>query len=145
MTRFPKGYVKPTDSCEGCLAWGNFSGCLCPTCYMFGRGHDAGSCVGCRRVQPLKWDYCRLCWCQARLSGKTIAGQPADETDVRDRLAAVQHHQLFFVGMHYRRRPTPSPGRRCGGRRGAPRKPPLNRPGARIPAGGSPTVRTDPP
>ncbi|WP_328825979.1 hypothetical protein OHT77_01060 [Streptomyces sp. NBC_00252] len=46
-----------------------------------------------------------------------------DETDVRDRLAAVRHHQLFFVGMHYRRRTTPA-ARTRGGWRGAPRKPP---------------------
>lgn len=123
MTRFPKGYVKPTDSCDSCLAWGNFSGRLCPTCYMFGRAHDAAACAGCRRIQPLKWNYCRLCWCQARLSTKATAGRLADETDVRERLAAVRHHQLFFVGMHYRRRPTPS-ARQRGGRRGAPRKPP---------------------
>ncbi|GGV70255.1 hypothetical protein GCM10010294_28260 [Streptomyces griseoloalbus] len=56
----------------------------------------------------------RLRWCQARLSAKAVAGQPADETDVRDRLAAVRHHQLFFVGMHYRRRPTPSARRTAG-------------------------------
>ncbi|MFD9284594.1 tyrosine-type recombinase/integrase [Streptomyces mirabilis] len=123
MARFPKGYVKPTDSCVSCLAWGNFSGRLCSTCYMFGRGHDAAACTGCRRVQPLKWDYCRLCWCRARLSTKAVVGQSADETDVRDRLAAVRHHQLFFVGMHYRRRPTPA-ARTRGGRRAAPRKPP---------------------
>ncbi|MFE3775968.1 tyrosine-type recombinase/integrase [Streptomyces sp. NPDC059122] len=123
MARFPKGYVKPTDSCDSCLAWGNFSGRLCPTCYMFGRGHDAAACTDCRRVQPLKWNYCRLCWCQARLSAKAVVGQPTDETDVRDRLAAVRHHQLFFVGMRYRRRPTPT-FRTRGGRRGAPRKPP---------------------
>jgi integrase len=42
---------------------------------------------------------------------------------VRNRLAAVRHHQLFFVGMHYRRRPTPA-ARTRGERRGAPRKPP---------------------
>ncbi|MFJ8628646.1 hypothetical protein ACIRD3_38190 [Kitasatospora sp. NPDC093550] len=121
--RCRRSYVKPTDSCDSCLAWGNFSGRLCPTCYMFGRGHDAAACTGCRRVQPLKWNYCRLCWCQARLSAKAVVGQPTDETDVRDRLAAVRHHQLFFVGMHYRRRPTPT-FRTRGGRRGAPRKPP---------------------
>lgn len=65
MSRYPKGYRKPTDSCEGCLAWGDFSGRLCPACYMFGRSHATAVCVGCRRTQPLKWDYCRLCWCQA--------------------------------------------------------------------------------
>ncbi|MFD9426886.1 MULTISPECIES: hypothetical protein [unclassified Streptomyces] len=90
---------------------------------MFGRGHDAAGCTGCRRIQPLKWTYCRLCWCQARLSAQATAGRLADETDVRERLAAVRHHQLFFVGMHYRRRPMPS-ARQGGGRRGAPRKPP---------------------
>ncbi len=36
MSRYPKGYRKPTDSCDGCLAWGDFSGRLCPACYMFG-------------------------------------------------------------------------------------------------------------
>ncbi|MFE3645670.1 hypothetical protein [Streptomyces sp. NPDC059169] len=123
MARFPKGYVKPTDSCDSCLAWGNSSGRLCPTCYMFGRGHDAAVCTGCRRDQPLKWNYCRLCWCQARLSAKAVVGRPRDETDVRDRLAAIRHHQLFFVGMDYRRRPTPA-ARTRGGRRGATRKPP---------------------
>lgn len=123
MARFPKGYVKPTSSCPGCLAWGDFRGRLCHTCYMFGRGHDAAECAGCRRVQPLKWDYCRLCWCQARLGAKTADGQAAEGQDVRERLAAVRHQQLFFVGMHYRRRQTP-PARRKGGRRGPPRKPP---------------------
>ncbi|GAA3691969.1 hypothetical protein GCM10022420_091180 [Streptomyces iranensis] len=130
MARFPKGYVKPTDSCGSCLAWGSFSGRLCLTCYMFGRAHDAAGCNGCRRIQPLKWKYCRLCWCQARLSAKAAAGRLADETDVRERLAAVRHHQLFFVGMHYRR-PTPS------ARRGAPRKPPPATAWPRIPAGRS--------
>ncbi|MET8012873.1 hypothetical protein ABZU86_13490 [Streptomyces sp. NPDC005271] len=77
MARFPKGYVKPTDSCDSCLAWGNFSGRLCPACYMFGRSHDTAARAGCRRTQPVKWEYCRLCWCQARLSAKT-AGRPAD-------------------------------------------------------------------
>lgn len=43
------------SSCPGCLAWGDFRGWLCHTCYMFGRGHDAAVCTGCRRVQPLKW------------------------------------------------------------------------------------------
>lgn len=122
MARFPKGYVKHTSSCPGCLAWGDFRGRLCHTCYMFGRGHDAAECVGCRRVQPLKWDYCRLCWCQARLGAKTANDHPSDGMDVWERLAAVRHHQLFFVQMHYRRRPTP-PARPKGGRRGAPRKP----------------------
>ncbi|MFF2149231.1 hypothetical protein [Kitasatospora sp. NPDC058190] len=123
MARFPKGYVKPTDSCDSCLAWGNFSGRRCPTCYMFSRSHDEAPCVGCRRVQPTKWSYCRLCWCEARLGAKSADSRPLGETDVRSRLGAVRHHQLFFVGMHYRRRSTPPPPRPRG-RRGAPRKPP---------------------
>ncbi|MEV8546988.1 hypothetical protein [Streptomyces sp. NPDC051572] len=117
MARFPKGYVKPTSSCPGCLAWGDFRGRLCHTCYMFGRSHETAVCIGCRRVQPLKWEYCRLCWCQARINGR------AAEADVRARLSAIRHHQLFFVGLHYRRGSAPVVARRGGGR-GAVRKPP---------------------
>ncbi|MEN8655512.1 hypothetical protein ABCR94_36345 [Streptomyces sp. 21So2-11] len=123
MSRYPKGYCKPTDSCDGCLAWGDFSGRLCPACYMFGRSHATAVCVGCRRTQPLKWGYCRLCWCQARLHAKTTVGRPPVEADVRDRLNAVRHHQLFFMGLHYRRGSAPAVARRGGGR-GAVRKPP---------------------
>ncbi|WP_331745852.1 hypothetical protein [Streptomyces virginiae] len=123
MSRYPKGYRKPTDSCDSCLAWGDFSGRLCPACYMFGRSHETATCVGCRRVQPLKWDYCRLCWCQARLHAKTTVGQPPAEAEVRARLNAVRNHQLFFMGLHYRRGSAPTAPRR-GGRRGAVRKPP---------------------
>ncbi|MGW7064011.1 hypothetical protein ACWGHM_36680 [Streptomyces sp. NPDC054904] len=117
MSRYPKGYAKPTDSCASCLAWGDFSGRLCPACYMFGRSHDAATCVGCRRAQPLKWGYCRLCWCQARIHGRTA------EADVRARLSAIRHHQLFFMGLHYRRGFAPVVARRGGGR-GAVKKPP---------------------
>lgn len=130
MSRYPKGYVKPTDSCDSCLAWGDFSGRLCPACYMFGRSHEAATCVGCRRAQPLKWGYCRLCWCQARINERTT------EADVRARLSAIRHHQLFFVGLHYRRGSAPVVARRGGG--GAPsesRHP--RRPGGRVPAGGN--------
>lgn len=123
MSRYPKGYRKPTDSCDGCLGWGDFSGRLCPACYMFGRSHETDVCVGCRRVQLLKWDYCRLCWCQARLSAQAAVGLLTVEADVRARLNAVRHHQLFFMGLHHRNGSAPAP-RRCGGQRGAPRKPP---------------------
>ncbi|MFJ4634269.1 hypothetical protein ACIP69_01135 [Streptomyces hygroscopicus] len=123
MSRYPKAYYKPTDSCDGCLAWGDFSGRLCPTCYMFGRSHATAVCTGCRRVQPLKWDFCRLCWCQARLGAQAAVDQLAAEADVRARLNAVRHHQLFFMGMHHRNGSAPAPRRR-GGRRSAPRKPP---------------------
>ncbi|ADI04348.1 hypothetical protein SBI_01227 [Streptomyces bingchenggensis BCW-1] len=123
MSRYPKGYRKPTDSCDGCLAWGDFSGRLCPACYMFGRSHETAACADCRRIQPLKWGYCRLCWCQARLHAKASAGRPPAEADVRARLNAVRHHQLFFMGLHYRRGSAPVVARRGGGR-GAVRKPP---------------------
>ncbi|MEU5632303.1 hypothetical protein ACH47C_40860 [Streptomyces rishiriensis] len=123
MSRYPKGYRKPTDSCDGCLAWGNFSGRLCPACYMFGRSHATAVCAGCRRTQPLKWDYCRLCWCQARLGTQAAIDRSAAEADVRARLNAARHHQLFFMGMHHRNGSASAPRRR-GGRRGAPRKPP---------------------
>ena len=116
MSRYPKGYRKPTDSCDGCLAWGDFSGRFCPACYMFGRSHATAVCAGCRRIQPLKWDHCRLCWCQARLRAKATVGRPPAEADVRDRLNAVRHHQLFFMGLHYRRGSAPVVARR-GGRR----------------------------
>ncbi|WP_328965564.1 hypothetical protein [Streptomyces virginiae] len=121
MSRYPKGYRKPTDSCNSCLAWGNFSGRHCQTCYMFGRSHETATCAGCRRVQPLKWNYCRLCWCQARLNTQTAAGPLTAEADARARLQAVRHHQLFFVGLHHRNGPAPAPAQR-GGRRGPPRK-----------------------
>ncbi|MFJ9381712.1 hypothetical protein [Streptomyces sp. NPDC101455] len=84
---------------------------------MFGRSHEAATCVGCRRVQPLKWGCFRLCWCQARINGRTA------EADVRARLSAIRHHQLFFVGLHYRRGSAPVVARRGGGR-GAVKKPP---------------------
>ncbi|MGW1553045.1 hypothetical protein [Streptomyces sp. NPDC002346] len=104
MARFPKGYVKPTSSCPGCLAWGDFRGRLCHTCYMFGRSHETAVCIGCRRVQPLKWEYCRLCWCQARLNARTATGMPTVSGKVMTPwLQAVRHHQLSFVGLHYRR------------------------------------------
>lgn len=104
MSRYPKGYRKPTDSCDGCLAWGDFSGRLCPACYTFGRSHETAACVGCRRVQPLKWDYCRLCWCQARSDAKAATGMPTVSREVMTPwLQGIRHHQLFFMGLHYRR------------------------------------------
>ncbi|MET8682082.1 hypothetical protein ABZW18_32035 [Streptomyces sp. NPDC004647] len=90
---------------------------------MFGRSHETATCGGCRRVQPLKWNYCRLCWCQARLNTQAASGPLTAEADVRARLQAVRHHQLFFVGLHHRNGPALAPAQR-GGRRGPPRKPP---------------------
>ncbi|MCX5214679.1 hypothetical protein OG689_36405 [Kitasatospora sp. NBC_00240] len=104
MSRYPQGYRKPTDSCDGCLAWGDFSGRLCPACYMFGRSHESAPCAGCRRVLALKWDHCRLCWCQARTNAKAATGMPTVSREVMTPwLQSVRHHQLFFMGVHYRR------------------------------------------
>jgi hypothetical protein len=83
VSRYPKGYRKAADSCNSCLAWGVFSGRLCPTCYMFARSREAASCEGCRRPLPLKWNYCRLCWCQARLNARTDAAQAEVDGEVR--------------------------------------------------------------
>jgi hypothetical protein len=35
-------------------------------CTMFTRDHAVGECTGCGRGQPVRKQYCRLCWCQAR-------------------------------------------------------------------------------
>jgi integrase len=123
VSRYPKGYRKAADSCNSCLAWGVFSGRLCPTCYVFARSHEDASCESCRRLLPLKWNYCRLCWCQARLNARPDAGQAEVEGEVRARLKAVSHRQLFFMGLHYRRGSALS-APRSGRGRGAPRKPP---------------------
>jgi hypothetical protein len=104
VSRFPKGYRKPTDSCDGCLAWGDFSGRLSHSCYTFGRNHQTAACDGCHRSRPLKRDYCRLCWSQARLNAKTTTGLPTVHGEVTAPwLRSVRHHQLFFMGLHYRR------------------------------------------
>lgn len=71
---------------------------------MFGRSHETAVCIGCRRVQPLKCEYCRLCWCQARLDARTATGMPTVSGEVMTPwLQAVRHHQLFFVGLRHRR------------------------------------------
>ncbi|QKV90469.1 hypothetical protein HUT19_00595 [Streptomyces sp. NA02950] len=128
MSRYPKGYRKPPDSCDSCLAWGDFSGRLCQTCYMFGRSHEAAACVGCRRVQPLKGEYCRLCWCQARLNAKMATGMPTVNGEVMAPwLKGVRHHQLFFVGLHYRRGSALTALHRIRVREASRRPPPVSR------------------
>jgi hypothetical protein len=64
-------------SCQSCLAWGVLSGpSLCAACYLFGRSYDAGECTGCGRVQPIRKQFCRSCWCQARAQARE-PGVPA--------------------------------------------------------------------
>ncbi|MER5277194.1 hypothetical protein ABT025_15730 [Streptomyces sp. NPDC002809] len=128
MARFPKGYVKPTSSCSGCLAWGEFRGRLCHTCYMFGRSHETAVCIGCRRVQPLKWECCRLCWCQARPNAKTATSMPTVNDEVMTPwLQAVRHQQLFFVGLHYRRGSALTALHHVKAREASRRPPPMSR------------------
>ncbi|MEU5106720.1 hypothetical protein AB0H07_31390 [Streptomyces sp. NPDC021354] len=120
-----KGYRKPATSCDGCLAWGDFTGSLCPACWQFARQHAAGECGACRRRQPLKSGYCRLCWCQARRNIRIATGKPTSAGHVMAPwLRQVADLQLFFIGMHHHRGSSTTPRPRGHGRRGRPRKPP---------------------
>ncbi|MDX3226001.1 hypothetical protein [Streptomyces sp. ME19-01-6] len=70
---------------------------------LLGRSHETAVCIGCRRVQPLKWEYCRLCWCQARLNAKAATGMPTVSGEVMTPwLQAVRHHRLSFVALGFR-------------------------------------------
>jgi hypothetical protein len=116
---------KPAASCGQCYAWGvhDFRD-RCKACWGFARSHLEGECAGCRRLVPLKRDYCRLCWKQAGLDAK------GEVTVLAPYLAKLRHHQLFMADM-----------RRAVGRRGHPprrnyRQPPSPPPASRpFPAG----------
>ncbi len=97
---------KPPASCLTCFAWGLLPGRYCGACYSFAQNHEADQCAGCRRIVPLKKDYCRLCWCQASLDAK---GQV---TVLGPYLERVQCHQLFFAWMQKPRQPGPRLGKR---------------------------------
>lgn len=77
---------KPPASCVTCFAWGRLPGRHCRACYSFGQNHEPGECTGCRRVVPLKKDYCRLCWYQASLDAKGTV------TVLAPYLERVRHH-----------------------------------------------------
>jgi integrase len=113
-------------SCELCLAWGlMFAQGLCLDCYNFttpSRGHHPGTCGACRRHQPLKKGYCRLCWCQARDIDRTHAADTRGRQVVAPHLPGVRHHQLFFAGMHGKHTPKPPSIARRRGARGRPPK-----------------------
>jgi integrase len=120
-----KGYRKPATSCDGCLAWGVFTGRLCPACRQFARQHTIGGCGACHRRQPLKSGYCRLCWCQARRNIRIATGEPTSAGYVMAPwLRQVGDLQLFFVGMHHHRGASTTQRPRGQGRRGRPRKAP---------------------
>lgn len=119
-----KGYRKPATSCDGCLAWGVFTGRLCPACWQFEHKHADGECGACRRREPLKSGYCRLCWCQARQNIRLATGKPTSAGYVMAPwLGQVGDLQLFFVGMHHHRGASTTPRPHGSGRRGRPPKP----------------------
>ena len=109
-------------SCASCLAWGHLSGPgLCAACYQFARDYDLGQCTGCGRAQPVRKQYCRLCWCQARTQARD-SGEPRHTATAVHHLHRVRHHQLFFANMLSTRGAATTPPRRYD-RRGRPRKP----------------------
>lgn len=119
-----RGINGAVRTCASCLAWGQIFGHgLCVACYMFARDQSVGECTGCRRRQPIRRQYCRLCWCQARILARE-SGRPlhsAKATAVHY-VHQVQHHQLFFANMLSMRGAATTPPRKHS-RRGRPRKP----------------------
>ena len=110
-------------SCASCLAWGRLLGHgLCVACTMFARDHAVGECTGCGWTQPVRKQYCRLCWCQARTQARE-SGEPRHTAKAVHHLHRVRHHQLFFANMLSTRGAATTPPRRYD-RRGRPRKPP---------------------
>jgi hypothetical protein len=110
-------------SCVACLGWGTLlARGLCVACTMFARDHAVGECIGCQRRQPIRKQYCRLCWCQARTQAKE-SGEPRHTAKAVYHLHRVRQHQLFFANMLSTRGAATTPPRRYD-RRGRPRKPP---------------------
>ena len=70
---------------------------LCAACYMFARDHAVDACTGCGRRQPVRRQYCRLCWCQARTLSREVKTRAG--TTAVDYLHQVRYHQLFFADM----------------------------------------------
>lgn len=117
--------ARSVTSCAECLAWGwTYAQGVCLACYNFAaRNPVTSDCAGCGRLLPLKKEYCRLCWCQARENRAALAGDARSAVVIAPYLPGVRHHQLFFAGMNQRRaQPRPAPWR--PGAKGRPRKPP---------------------
>lgn len=115
------------NSCEQCLAWGlMYAQGVCQDCYNFTApkaGHGLGDCDACRRHQPLKKGYCRLCWTRARDIDRLEAADTRSRQVIAPHLPHVRHHQLFFSGMHRKRTPNPPNIERRRGAKGRPLKP----------------------
>ena len=110
-------------SCAECLAWGwTYAQGVCLACYNFAASNRVTSdCAGCRWRLPVKKDYCRLCWCQARADRDALAADARSAVVLASWLPQVRDHQLFFAGMDQcRARPRAMPRRR--GVKGRPRK-----------------------
>jgi len=115
--------LRSVTSCAECLAWGlTYAQGVCLACYNFAARNAATSgCTGCARRLPLKKDYCRLCWCQAREDRAMLASDARSAVVIAPYLAQVRHHQLFFAGMNQRCARPPAISRRRGAK-GRPRK-----------------------
>jgi len=115
--------ARSVTSCAECLAWGRaYAQGVCLACYNFAaRNRLTSGCAGCGRRLPLKKDYCRLCWCQARADRDALAADARSAVVLAAWLPQVRDHQLFFAGMDHRRaRARAMPPRR--GMKGRPRK-----------------------
>ena len=115
--------ARSVTSCTECLAWGQtYAQGVCLACYNFAaRNPVTSDCAGCGRRLPLKKDYCRLCWCQARANREALAADARSAVVLAAWLPEVRHHQLFFAGMDHRRARARAMPRRCGVK-GRPRK-----------------------
>ena len=116
--------TRSVTSCAECLAWGlTYAQGVCLACYNFAaRNPVTGACAGCGRWLPVKKQYCRLCWCQARADRDALAADARSAVVLAPWLPQVSHHQLFFAGMD-RRQARPRVTTRRLGARGRPPKP----------------------
>jgi integrase len=112
-------------SCTECLAWGlTYAQGVCLACYNFAaRNRLTDEWAGCGRRLPVKNEYCRLCWCQARADRDALAADARSVVVLEPWLPQVRHHQLFFAGMDRRQARPPAIARRPGVK-GRPKKPP---------------------
>ncbi|MGH3303149.1 MAG: hypothetical protein ACRDOK_16000, partial [Streptosporangiaceae bacterium] len=108
--------ARSVTSCAECLAWGlTYAQGVCLACYNFAaRCRLADECAGCRRRLPLKNQYCRLCWCQARADRDALAADARSAVVLAPWLPQVRYHQLFFADMDRRQARPRATARRRG-------------------------------